>query len=347
MSYCTAEFDCHADRPQILDLWSRNLPEGSAARYAWLYESGRAAGWLVHSQQATVVGSTGVMVRNMRVFGRPVRAGQAIDMNVDAGHRTLGPAIGMQRLLTAAVAEGRFDLVYAFPNAQSMAVLKRVGYRTVGEVQRWYYPIRWENVLRDRLRQPFVRKLAAATADLAVQLRGRDGPRTTAGGGRVSVTDCFDERFDRLWQASADRFAVVGERTSAYLNWRFGQSPQGPYRTFCLSGPRGDLSAYVVYYRSEGVVHVNDFFFSEVDDLQMLLAAFLRRMREEKAAAVTAVYLGPDRAAEVFRRLGFFRRPAPWTVTAYVSRERWGPPAGQILDKDGWYLTRADVDTDL
>jgi len=347
MPYDAIEFDCHGDRQQVLDLWCRNLPQGSPARYAWLYEAGPASGWLLHSDPGQAVGATGVMVRRMRALGCSVRAGQAIDMNVDRDHRTIGPALGLQRALTDAAGGGRFDLLYALPNEQSSAVLRRIGYRHLGAVERWTLPLRSERLLRVCVRHPLARKLAAAVADTAASFRRGGYPRRGSISSQVHVTDRFDARFDDLWQEASPQHVVVGERTSEYLAWRFGRSPEGRYRTFTLSNEAGRLLAYLVYCRREGTVHLNDFFFADRDDLRFLLAAFVRRMHEERAEAVTAVYLGPPGVSEVFRRSGFFRGGSPWNAMVYASGRHWGSAGGSLFQKDNWYLTRADVDTDV
>ena len=48
------------------------------------------------------------------------------------------------------VDDQKLDLVYGFPNTTSESVLARVGYETLGCVQRWFKPLRWDD-LRLRL----------------------------------------------------------------------------------------------------------------------------------------------------------------------------------------------------
>jgi len=292
------------------------------------------------------VGATGLMARTLNAFGEVLQAGQAIDLNVDRAHRTIGPALGLQRGVTGAVKRGQLGLVYAFPSAQSESVLRRAGYRVLGGVQRWYKPLECEEVFKDRLRHPLARKVVSTVVGSALRLKCPEIPRRRAGLD-VCVTDHFDARFDVLWQAAARRFGIVGERTSEYLNWRFRQCPNVRYRVFCLTGAGQELLAYLVYTRHEDTIHVNDLFFAEHDGLSLLLAEFLHLMRRQRAKAVVTVYQGSEVVSRILRRFGFWKRPSEWNTMVYVDRQRFGRNAEAVFDPNRWHLTRADIDTDF
>src|SRR5260221_2980409 len=95
--------DAPCDRSTILELWGRNLPTAAAGRYAWMYEAGPAQSWLARTADGAVVGSTGLMAREMKFGLTRCRVGQAIDLNVDSDHRTGGPALKLQRAVVAAI----------------------------------------------------------------------------------------------------------------------------------------------------------------------------------------------------------------------------------------------------
>ena len=347
MPYTICQPDLDHDRDTVLDLWKRNLPAASADRYAWLYEAGPATGWLLKAADGTVVGAAGLMDRAMKVFGESLRVGQAIDLNVDQDHRTLGPALGLQRAVTATVQRREHDLIYALPIAQSEPVLRRAGYRVLGEVRRWFKPLCCRDVLARWLRPTLPRRAAAAAINGLLHLASPERYYHRSADVRVEVTDHFDRRFDVLWEAAARQFPVIGQRTSAYLSWRFGRCPDVRHRVFCLLSAAGQLLAYLVYCRMKDVVQIGDFLFADPHKLDVLLAEFLRQMRRERAKAVTAVYLGPEVVCHRLRRFGFWKRPSLWKALVYAERRRFGPGLGRLLDTENWYLTRADADTDL
>jgi hypothetical protein len=346
MNYTVFQPDLDRDRDAVLDLWKRNLPAASADRYAWLYETGPATGWLLSANGGTIVGAAGLMDRSMSVFGRDLRAGQAIDLNVDQDHRTLGPALGLQRAVTATVQRREHDLIYALPIAQSEPVLRRAGYRVLGEVGRWVKPLSCGDVLARWLRRRLPRKVATAAADSLLHLASPERYYHRSADVRLEVAEHFDRRFDLLWEAAAGQFPIIGQRTAAYLNWRFARCPETCHRVFCLLGADGGLLAYLVYCRRQDVVQIGDFFFADPHKLDVLLAEFLRQMRRERAKAVTTVYLGPEVVCHRLRRFGFWKRPSPWKALVYADRQRFGPELGGLLDTENWFLTRADADTD-
>jgi hypothetical protein len=347
MSYTVCHSDPQDDRECILGLWRQNLPDASADRYDWLYEAGPATSWLVRSAAGEAVGATGLMGRNMKVFDRMVRAGQAIDLNVDKEHRTIGPALGLQRALTDAVRRRQLDLVYSFPNAQSELVQRRAGFQELGRLGRWAKPLRIGEGLRARLRRKPGGKLAAALARPLLWLRSPELFYRRPAKLQAWVTDRFDARFDRLWETASRRFAIVGERTSEYLSWRFCQCPDACYRVLCLADTDQRLLAYLVYHCRNGMAHVGDFFFADTCYLEPLLAEFLRMIRPEQAEAVIVVYLGSSEVCARLKRFGFWPRPSDRNAIVYADEEILGCDTASLLDKENWHLTQADIDADV
>lgn len=347
MAYSICEPQCNAGRDAILELWRRNLPESTEARYQWLYNDGPATAWLLASDEGDIVGGTGLMARTIHLRGRTLRAAQAIDLNVDRRHRTIGPALKLQRTVTATVDDGRFDLVYAFPNPDSELVQRRVGYKALGIFGRWAKPLRCGEDMKGWFRYPVLGKAASTVLDLGLRLRWPEALRRRPAPLRVEVTDRFDARFDALWEEAAGQFGVIGQRTSGYLEWRFRRSPAARHRVFCLCGPDRRLLAYLVYCRREGNVFISDFLFRREEEFNILLADFIRLARREKAVALITVYLGSEAVTRTLARFGFLKRPSSWQTLVYVNPDGLQPDAVRLLDPASWHLTRADVDTDF
>jgi hypothetical protein len=346
MSYSICPSDPAEDHESILDLWQRNLPSASAERYTWLYEAGPATGLLLHAEGAQVIGSSGLMRRQLCAFGERLPAGQAIDLNVDHDHRTIGPALKLQRAVVDAVSRGELGLVYSFPNRQSEAVLRRIGYKVLGEVQRWLKPLSCRIALRRPSWPQLLPKVVAPLVDPLWRLKSRDMFYRRPPGLCVEQPDGFDARFDRLWQKASRQFPILGERTSEYLRWRFARSPEGPFDTLALVDPAGELCGYVIYRRHQDTIIVGDFLFADLDHLKPLLAQFLRLMWRQHADAVVIVCLASAPVRKVLERFGFWQRPSCWKAMIYADPQHAGDRAEQWLEADNWFFTRADMDTD-
>jgi hypothetical protein len=272
-----------------------------------------------------------------------LRAGQAIDLNVDQKHRTAGPALSLQRAVLAAVASGEIEMAYGFPNRVSEPVLRRIGYRPLGDLQRWVKVLSWRAVFARWGWPRWLSRSAAMVLDpILPRKRVEMFYRRRPGIGSIQV-ESFDERFDRLWQSAIGQFRILGERSSVYLNWRFSQCPDQRYRAMALTDRSGDLLGYVVYGRSRGTVHVADLLVAEVKYLDPLLAEFLWFARRTRADTVVVLYLGSPAVCEALARFGFWQRPSGRKAMVYEQGGTLRDAAGQ---PDAWHLTGADIDTD-
>jgi len=337
-------------RTEILELWRRNLPTATPDRFDWLYASGRARAWLLRDQGQFAVGSVGLMDRNMDVLGEPLCAGQAIDLNVDAGHRSAGPAVGLQRAVTAD-ADGRgCRLLYAFPNAQSEPVLRRVGYRVLGPVQRWIKPLRPGTLLARHGHDRFVRRAGALLSlplDLVAHLSLGETTHRRPRGVATEIISDFDTRFDRFWQRVRGSFPICGERTVDYLSWRFRHTAAATPRIVCLVDHEGELLAYLLAIPRDGMVFINDILFDSHRHLGLLLAECFRWARSQGMHAAILVYLGSTRVARTFRRLGLWQRRSPWKALVRADSGRFGRELADVTNPEYWHLTRADIDTEF
>ncbi len=343
MNYTVTPYDPASAREAILELWRRNLPDASAERYPWLYQSGLATGFLLRSNEGEPVGAAGLMRRDFLAFGQPLKAGQAIDLNVDPEHRAVGPALGLQRAVLGVVQAGELGMAYAFPNQRSEPVLRRIGYRLLGDLQRWVKLLSCRAVFRRWGWPNRLSRCAAAFADPFLPRRRAPRPDRLAPKMQVAEIACFDDRFDRLWHRAAHQFPILGQRGSAYLAWRFSQCPDQRYRALVLAEPGGELAGYAVFGRREQVMHLADLLVDDPRHLDRLLAEFLRLARREGAETAVMLYLGSPAVCEALRRFGFWQRPSGRKAMLY-EKDRALPEAASR--PECWHFTGADIDTD-
>jgi hypothetical protein len=283
------------------------------------------------------------MRRDFHAFGRPLKGGQAIDLNVDHEHRTIGPALGLQRAVVAAMASGEIDLAYGFPNRQSEPVLRRTGYRPLGDLQRWVKVLSCRAVFDRWGWAAWFSRSAGMLLDPILPRKWQEVLCRRPPGIGLTRVESFDARFDRLWRFAVRQFAILGERSSAYLNWRFSQCPDLCYRAMGLTDASGELLGYVVYGRRGGIVHIADLLVADVRYVDPLLAEFLRLARREDAQIVVFLYLGNPAVCKALGRFGFWQRPSGRKAMVYETGNGSRVTASQ---PDNWHLTAADIDTD-
>jgi hypothetical protein len=339
MTYRVSPSDPVADHETILDLWRRNLPGADAARFAWLYEQGPTVGLVLRSDDE-VVGSAGLMRRTMRVLGRDQEVVQAVDLNVDRKHRTIGPALALQRAVIEMAHQSGWPVIYGFPNPQSKAVLLRGGYRELGCLGRWIKPLSTRKLSR---RLP---RWLTTVADVGLHAVARETYRRIPAGLRAARIGRFDERFDRLFEVAAAWLPIVGHRTAEYLNWRYSRRTPSRHHVLGLLDQNDRLRAYVIWGWRRGTASVSDLLADEPAHLEILLAALMRRLRRRRTDSVVFSYLGHPDVCTLLTRLGFWPRALDWKALLHVAPELSAADVERWMRPENWYLTRADFDTD-
>ncbi len=264
---------------------------------------------------------------------------------VDAAHRSLGPALALQRAVTGSCAELGLEAVYAFPNARADALLLRSGYAILGPLDRWTKPLRSAYKIDKIIRVPFVAQAASAVVDAALRLLPANWAHRTARGLVGEEVSGFDASFEELWTNS--RFAgdsIRGDRSAAYLEWRFTTCPQRDYRIFRVRDARGSLAGYAVWYVSSDMAIVADLFARDEGSLDAVLGLFTGHARRTGVAAISFVYLGPESIGRHLAAFGFFHRPEDAKVTVFRPEAARSGADDPYLRRDAWYITEVDRD---
>lgn len=347
MALRPAEVASEGQRNEVRALWGRNLASGeeaaSAKRFDWKYESspfGRGIVWELRGEEGELVGAAGLGRNRFRIAGRPVPAGQAVDLAVERAHRTVGPALALQRAVTAVVGTREVSFLYGFPNVHSEPVLRRAGYRPLAPFERWSKLLRGGPRLAGRLPWGPAARAVSRVADGTLRAVAKDSYYRRPAGVATAMETGFDARFDRLWEESSAHFPVLGERTGAALAWRFGQFPFRTFRVFCLlSEGGGRLLGYVVYRASDRFARMSDFLAVSPGWLVPLFHEFSLAMRETECESISTGYLGSAAVRDALRGAGFRRRPGSLNVVLFARDE-----PERLFDPEAWHLTDADRD---
>lgn len=264
---------------------------------------------------------------------------------MDPAHRSLGPALALQKAVTGSCGELGLEAVYAFPNARADALLLRGGYAILGPLDRWTKPLRSAYKIDKIVRMPLLARAASAVVDAALRLAPQNWAHRTATGVGGEEVSGFDASFDELWSSS--RFAkdsIRGDRSAAFLEWRFTTCPQREYRIFRARDADGSLAGYAVWYVSSDIANVADLFARDERSFDTVVGLFARHARRTGVAAISFVYLGPEAIGKRLAAFGFFHRHEDAKVTVFRPQTAPGDPADPFLSRDAWYLTEVDRD---
>ena len=346
--YAVVEADLEKNRDEILAIWKRNLSTAHESRYSWMYEKNQTGGavsaWMVRAPRGDVVGTTGMLRRNVMVGNHRLIAGQVIDMVVDKTHRTAGPALMLQRAVIDLPDSNSIGFLYGFPNKESEIVLARAGYRVLGVFHRWTKPLRSEYKFSDSSLARMPMKWIFFVVDAAMKALSGEFHSRKHGDLRIEVKDSFDVRFDSLWVQASRNCHIMGERSATYLSWRFGNKLREDHRVFCVSQTNGALLGYAVYQLIDRRIDIVDFCATDLDSIDTLFIEFIRHWRAEDVYSISVTYLGSKAVTQRLRRIGFYKRPSNEHVVVYVGTRAAEPFKHAVLNKDLWHLTVADKD---
>ncbi len=350
----------------LLRLWREALYDPAIAaiaeaRWPWYYDenpAGRPATWLGTTDEGEIVGCGSIYPRVVHLGDRRIVAGVLSDFAVSKAHRIAGCAIAVQRAIVAGGHDAGFAFLFAYPNPGSLAIVKRVGYRVIGETRSFSKPLRTGNRLKGeieaRVKTPWLlRALALPGVEAAAELfadlglaavdAARLAPQLASTRGELIAR--ADARFDALW-ARAKKDSLVGEKTSAYLNWRYTGFKTEDYRFFVLVDRKtGDALGYVVFRIDANKAIVVDVLVGPEDGaLEALMLHFALTMRLERRESIFLSYLGDASFGRRLEAIQFFARPHERPVIVYTPPELDPEIRKLVDDPNRWFMLDGELD---
>ena len=261
MAYQTRAADPERDRPAILELWEGAL-QGRVSREDKLRVHYLECPWghpmvelLEHD--GSPVGIVAVQPRDMEREGCRISAALLMDFAVAPSHRSVGPALKLQR---AALSRGadQFDLIYGLPNQSARSLSERAGMQAIGTMTRFVRVVRYGHYLEHHM----PRGLAIVLGSLVDGAMGT-ARRLRSAFGASKVTTWTDEptrEFDDLWRASRTGPCLLAARDSRRLRWRFPAGLARRVRYLLVRDrKRGNLEGWFACERAEDSLRVVDY----------------------------------------------------------------------------------------
>ncbi|RMH40659.1 MAG: hypothetical protein D6689_13150 [Deltaproteobacteria bacterium] len=371
MSYRIEAYDPARHRAALLELWATSLwgaerlAPAVEARHTWLYErapDGPAHTVVaIHVESGAVIGCASALPRRLADrAGSGARAGMLCDFAIRRDHRTAGPAIAMQRRLAQDSAAAGFDLLFGYPNDAALPIFKRLRWTVVGKARTWVRPLRTEAALRDRLEraaadrapraapllQPAiapVARIGGAVADAALLAgqarRALRRPRAI----RTEVVPRADERFDALWRRARPP-GLTGDKTSAFLQWRYAEFPTAAHRLVAVTGRGGDLLGFAACAVEDDVAVLCDLHCDWDADLDWVLLGVCDRLRREGLRSLYVGYAGGEWLGKKLESHHFFERPNDRSLIVHTRTDAPAALRDRVATVDAWHLFDGELD---
>ena len=333
----------------IVALLRRNLEEVTEDRFRWIHteHNGRSSRcWIVRdADSGAVVGTGSIFPRGFRIGRTEVPGGVAGDFAIDRQHRSYNTALLLQRNIVETLGEASaIKFSYGIPNAASAAILRKVGYRELGEFQRFVKFLTCDYKAGHSLIPTFLPGGFARIVDFGLKRFTRENWFRCPEHLRVERLTTFDGRFDTLWERACQQYQIVGVRDAAFLNWRYVDSPQQNYEVFALVERSGELAGYIVYFVREAACTIVDLLCIDSEEtLDSLLAEFSRLMRREGVGSISIRYLGGGRLMRALRQHNYVRDFRNRQRVYFFQPPGVHLPAG-TFDATDWHFLEGDND---
>jgi hypothetical protein len=297
-------------KSDLIPLFKRHLSaDFDEQRFDWLYKGnpvGPARAWLAHDAECgTIVGAAAAFPRRFWFDGQRKTGWVLGDFCLVEGHRSLGPALQLQRACLGAN-EAPCDFCYDFPSRAMMAVYKRLGTGQTSALVRWAKPIRIEERLQPFVRSKHLAKALGGIGNVILKTRGWKGKSAACEIARQEGP-CGEE-FTVLDRELGSKGGVRAEKTAEFLNWRFlGRS--NPAHEIFTARREGSFIGYVVLRNEREDARIVDFASLEGPDvIAALLDAAVNRLRECGAKTANLAAADSHPCSKVFEQAGFSRR---------------------------------------
>ncbi len=343
MAFNLTEVSTDEDRFEVFSLWQRNLPLLKENRISWFYDqnpSGRSFTLLARKDNKDVVGSGSYMVRSIKLGKEEVLISVAVDFSIDEKYRLFGPAVSIQRTL--------FDLIknndaltggLAFPNKSGQGVVKRVGYKLLGNAEFWSKSLTIRRYLDKKITNGLVSRLLSIVIDSGLKFIDLLTKSRIPSGLYFSEPEKFDSKIDDMWEIGKLEYDITPIRNHVYLNWRYSDNPSDKYYILQLNNQKNEVVGYVIYKEVKDYFEIVDLFSScSVDIYIYLLQKMISKSREELKSAVCLNFIGNNEFKTALKKAGF-RYNKNVTRQLFIMFED-----DVFLNPDRWFIFEGDMD---
>jgi hypothetical protein len=334
------------DVPQLVALFTRVFGSDiSAEHWRWKLTANPSPAcnvWLAVAEGKPVFQYAGIAQRYQ--LGGSIAIGfVSVDTMTDPDFRRRGllTQVATRAYESWRAADAAF--VIGLPNQQWGSRAAALGWQEL-------FPLRWlarplapEAYLARRLRMPWLARIPGLDAAWNKWFDRRLRPSAEV---EVAEVARADAGFDELWQRLRSAFSFSTVRDSAWVNWRFADSPSRRYQLLAARRA-GRVVGYLAFRRVESgrrvTVHLAELVAEPHDGAARasLLVALMARARADRAELLVTLAIPGTALDRELRRAGFFAGPE-FSVQAVPFAG--SPPIEVLRQRERWFMTGADYD---
>lgn len=349
MAIVIKEADLDKDMDTMVSILNDNRKTATdVKRLQWLYRDnphGKATSWFViDDKTGDIAGFTSALPREMLVFGQRMLCWNCCDFSIQKKYRTLGVAVKLRKVVKDEVDKNAMPFLYAHPNDRMKVVHLKVGHYELGQMVRYVKLLRIDNHLQQRIKYDFLSKPLSLIGNTLILLSNKVYRTPYSHELIFNKSEFrFDGYFDELFQKAVDNKTIYGVRSSEYLNWRYIDCPLYSTEVAVLK-KKTELLGYIVFFIEGKTAVLKDIFCvpdSSVEE--SLLLNWIQSMNKRDIHSLSVILLNSSKWIRILKKYGFIYR-ADGTSTVIVYPNPQNQFAGELLNKDNWFMTVGDRD---
>jgi hypothetical protein len=347
MGFLVKKADLQNDKDKILEFWQRNGYKSLDDSFFWKYmgnPNGDASVWLLFLEETSkVVGTIALFPRRMNIDGKVFLAGIFGDFLVHKKNRSIRPALSLLSHVSNSLGEGRFDVIYGFPNKKSEVIARRAGYQCFGQIQRYIKLFKSHRYLTLKRCPQLVARIVSPVIDFCLKKISFETWHRPPQNITFEKLNEFDHRLVDLYNDRYFEFKVVMERSIEYMNWKYFEHPVINYYVYGAFNNRGKMLGCMIYSNEGYKVNIRELVIRQEASIRKGVASgFLRYLRSTSAESVYISFLENENLKEEILSYGFWKIKKEEKI--FVSHELQNKISPIISESNNWVLMRSDDD---
>jgi hypothetical protein len=343
MAYSVRPAKITGERAALTAFLSTHLsPNATDDRYEWLYcknPAGMARVWVVcDSESKQIIGVASAFPRLLYKSGKEATGYVLGDFCIDPNHRTLGPALALQRISLDTLLGGEADFVYDFPSTAMLAVYRRLHIEPQEQTIRFAKLLRANRRVEAKLHFRLAARSLAVVASTGLKMLDLTLRRSGGSAIQVETSPCGQEFTHAALRWSRDGEVCVA-RTAEYLNWRYRAHPQRRHEMLTARNGGGKLCGYLVHHRDGENSAIDDLAGDSDAVRRDLVIETIALARNQQVQTLSAPWLAAHPGRQILESCGFRPRESS-PVVLMTSVQAGQRTANKSIPS--WYLTNGD-----
>jgi len=305
--YSVVEADINRDRDRIISLLKGDNRFISEEIYNWKYlnypyEIPRA--WLlIHNETDEVVGSGSIFPRKFYINDKMINVLTLADLVVQVKHRTLFPALKLEKEIIKQFNNTDYDFIYTYSNPSTNPVYTHLGYQKIGDYRQYVKLLTIKNFPKKYLSKVFKYRILQVVLDFFLKIFSQERFYKRKGNLTINIQSDFNEKFDEFYELLKEQHVIISDRNKKFLSWRYTNYPEHEFQVFNILD-KDSLLGYVIFTSKNNTYYIDDFVY-RTNFVDTLFSEFILYARDKGKAAVELRFMGNPHFVKKLKKMNF------------------------------------------